>query len=78
MEDMTLIWQIFLTVVLFPNAYFVNRALNKLKEVDNKINKCHVNLPKNYIAKNEFNIALHRIETQLDQIYNLLQHKKDK
>jgi len=77
-EEMTLLWQVFVTVVILPNAYFVTKALNKLKEVDDKINNCQVELPKNYVAKNEFNNALHRIETQLDQIYNLLQHKQDK
>ena len=48
------------------------------KEVDDKINTCQVELPQRYVAKNEFNNSLHRIETQLDQIYNLLQYKQDK
>ena len=78
LDNVTLLWQIFLTLVLFPNAYFINRALNKFKEVDDKINDCKIELPKHYVAKNEFNVALHRIETQLDQIYNLLQRKQDK
>ncbi len=76
--EITLLWQILLTVLILPNAYFINRTLNKLKEVDDKINTCQIELPQRYVAKNEFNNSLHRIETQLDQIYNLLQRKQDK
>ena len=71
-------WGIFVTMVLIPYAYFIKRTINQVDKIEIQITDCKVAMAEKYISKTDFKEDLHRIEQQLDQIYNLLQSKQDK
>jgi hypothetical protein len=76
--DISLIWQIIITVVFLPFGFFLKRIVDDMKSLETRITSCQVDLPVNYVLKQDHTDQFKRITEQLDQIYQLLQQKQDK
>lgn len=70
--------QIVITVAVIPIAWHYTTFVSEFKKLKGVVVNCQLELAQNYINKADFKDDLHRIETQLDQIYQLLQNKQDK
>ena len=66
--DPHLIWNLFLTMVLLPVGFFVRNSLNEQKRIDILLNKTREELAKEYVSKDEFQIAMDRLMISIERI----------
>ncbi len=77
-EEVLQLVQIIITFAVVPIAWHYTTFVNDFKKLKGTVTNCQLELAQNYISKDDFKDDLHRIESQLDQIYQLLQKKQDK
>ena len=72
------IMQIIITIAVVPVAWHYSNLVKDVQKLSRTVINCQLEIAQKYISKDDFKDDLHRIEAQLDQIYQLLQKKQDK
>ena len=57
---------------------FMKSIANDLKQIEDRITTCQINLHKDFVHRDEYAHQIDKIEKMLDQIYTILREGKDK
>lgn len=79
---MILDWQqiinLIITAAFAVVGYLYTQIVNEQKRDRQMINDIRVDLPKNYVSKDDLTAHLNRIESMLNKIFDRLEQKVDK
>jgi uncharacterized protein YicC (UPF0701 family) len=78
MDDIVSIVQIVITIAVVPMAWHYTNLVQEVQKLKDVVSNSQLEIARDYMSKSDFKEDLHRIESQLDQIYRLLQSKQDK
>lgn len=67
-----------ITFSLAAIGYFYRQHAEDMKSLNRSINEVKVDLPTNYVRKDELSVHLGRIEAMLNKIFDKLDNKVDK
>jgi len=76
--DFQFIANIIVTVAFGIVGYFYNKVSTDLDKNRQMINDVRIDLPKNYVSRDDLSSHLTRIETMLNKIFDRLEQKADK
>jgi len=75
-------FQSFLNVIITAGlaavGYFYRQHAEDMKSLNKSINEIKVDLPSNYVRKDELSVHMNRIESMLNKIFDKLDNKVDK
>jgi hypothetical protein len=78
MEQFHSLLEIGIWAVVATIGWFLRELWGAVKDLQRTIHQVEVDLPSNYVQKNEFNESLKRIEDMLGKIFDKLENKVDK
>lgn len=65
-------------VVFGVIGYFYRQAINDIRRLESNIHDMKVDMPTNYVRKDELSTHMVRIESMLNKIFDKLDNKVDK
>jgi len=77
MDTQTLINGIF-GLIMGVGGWFANEVWSAVKALQKDMHQIEVDLPSNYVRKDEFGDAIRRIEVICERIFDKLDNKQDK
>ena len=76
--DATFIFNSFVSLILISGGWFAKQVWDAVQELKRDMHGIEVDLPRNYVSKNDFNETMRHIEDMFQRIYDKLDDKVDK
>jgi hypothetical protein len=63
-----LVWQIVVTIIIAPLAYFLREALTRLRDMESNLSRTREQLAKEYATKADLHLDVNRVIDRIEKI----------